>query len=705
MDELHVDGMIPIRDASRSSSGPSGGRASARMAAEESAEARVSPSPFPLGRVTRILQHNGEPLAWVRSLGFDAVLLSAPPDAEILGEAMRARMIVYAPPPTAPDPAIESLLDPVAAWYVGAGEVLDRRQVEQTALTCRRLRAWPTRWQRPLVGAPSESWRRYATLLDGVIQDLPPRNRGLRGGEEVAQMMAVGRRMGDRVAGAVGIASMPPEAMVQQNESIADLIGAPRPDAFHWHAMWLQAMRSLESAPAAMLFRSTRALSSGQPIDNQRSLSLSYVNRMTAMIAPWVTSAMPAAAPQVVGAPYRCTRLTAGPTELLVLTSVSNRGSEVLAGDGKTLEIQLTPSDATKNVWRLTHFSAERVSPEITPTGARLEVVSPDAVELLVLSSDATVGGALATSAQRFARQAGLDRWQLVTDLVQRTRSSWQIATSMRASSRSMPSNLMEVAMRTLADAEPMYRAGDVDASLRMARRADAWAMRSEWQLAEALMPNWPRPTSCPPIDLGSTALQSYWRPLMDDRGWGVNRLTSGSLDDPAWTDQHRWTVGRRMAAQAESRVEHVTRGMFQGLGALRASVVPLADDPLQGGYEGTVIQIGSPSVRVAAGSAIRVDAEVKTLGFGGPHQGLLVYDTIGGQEMGILIRARPDWTPVRLYRQVEEESEVHVMFELIGAGEVTIDEVELRVWEPEPMSRPVLRPIAEIQMEESTKR
>ena len=389
----------------------------------------------------------------------------------------------------------------------------------------------------------------------------------------------------------------------------------------------------------------------------------------------------------------------------MILTSIASRGSEVLAGDGKTLEIQLTPSDAAKTVWRLTNFSAERISPEVTPTGARLQIVSPDAVELIVLSSDPSVGGTLAASAQRFARQAGLDRWQLTSDLVQRTRANWTMATSTRASSQPTPTNLVEVASRTLAQAEPLYRAGDVGGSMRMARRADAWGLRSEWQLAEALMPDWPRPTSCPPMDLGAADLQSIWRPLMDDQGWGINRLTSGSLDSADLIGEQRWTIGRRMASQADSRVEHITRGTYEGPGALRASVVPIADDPLQGGYEGTVIQIRSPSVRVEAGTAIRIDAVVKTIGFGGPHQGLLVYDTIGGQEMGVLARGRADWTPVRLYRQAEEEMEVHVMFELIGAGEATIDDVQLRIWQPESVAGPILRPIAEIETGESTRR
>ncbi|WP_146462429.1 hypothetical protein [Rubripirellula tenax] len=706
IDELRVDGLVAI------SAGVVTGNARDGEFAREDADARTSRKlgddartlhsfskpAFPIGRVTRILQHNGEPLAWVRSLGFDAVLLAGPPDAAILSEASQARMSLYAPPPSAPDPSIESLLEPIAAWYIGMGDALDSRQVDSTSELSAKLRAWPRRWQRPIVAAPSEAWRSYAPSIDAIIGDLPPRVRGVRGGEEVAQMVQSRREVGDRVEAGVGISSMPPESMLLQTESIANSIGAPPPDGFRWHSMWLQTMRSLESTPSAILFRSTRTLASGSQFDQSRAMSLSYVNRTVAMISPWVTSATPAPPPPIVGAPYRCTRLATDGTDLLILTSIATRGNEVLAGDGDTLEIQLTPSDAAKTVWRMTHFSAERLTPEATATGSRLQIVSPDASELIVLSNDPAVGGLLISSAAKFARQAGLDRWQLATESVRRTRESWQRAAAARASDRSPPSSLIGVAEQTLQQAEPLYRAGDVDQAIRMARRADAWALRSDWQLAEALMPDWPAPTSSPPMDLGAAEIQTIWRPLMDDAGWSDNLLTSGSLDDANLMGPGRWSFGGRMAGRATSEVRHVTRGTYQGPGALQARVSPIGDDPLPGGYEGTVIQIRSPSVRVAAGTAIRIDAVVRTLGFGAPHQGVLVYDSIGGQEMGILVRARSDWTPIRLYRQAVSSGEVSVMFELIGAGEATIDDVHLSVWQPQSiLPKPVPYPIADV--------
>jgi hypothetical protein len=708
LDELRIDGLVPV-DAgvvtgnARSDDRPQGS-IELRRGSERPADDRYRTA-FPTGEIIRILQHNGEPLSWVRSLGFDAVLLSQPPDAAILSEAIRSRVSVYAPPPSSPDPSLESMLAPVAGWYIGSGQAMDSRHVKQTTEASKRLRGWPKRWRRPIIGAPSETWRHYAALLDGIIDDLPPRVRGLQADEEVAQMVAMRRQIGDRVETAVGVQSMPPTSLVMQCENIADAIGAPRSSGFRWHSMWLQTMRSLETTPSAILFRSTRSLASGSPLDSQRSMALSYVNRMIATISPWIAPATPASPPVVTGAPYQAARLTNEETELFILTSAAARGSEVLSGDGAVIDIHLTPADATKIAWRLTHFSAERLQTQITETGAHLQIVSPDAAEIIVLSGNPTVGGELSQSAKRFARQAALDRWQLATELVQRTADNWTAASASRAARQSAPSGLIDAARRTINDAESIYRSGDTGETLRMARRADAWALRSQWQLAESLMPDWPNPTSCPPIDSGAPEVQIMWRGLMTDRGWGVNRLNSGGLDEVNMIGPGRWNVGQRMTGRAHSEVSHITRGAIRG-GALQATVTPLTDEGLPGGYEGTVIQVRSPSVRVPAGKAIRIEAMVRTVGFGGPHQGVLVYDTIGGQEGGVLVRGRSDWVPVRLYRQSPGESEVSVMFELIGAGEATIDEVQLRLWEPvdEPIDPP-LRPIAAKQDTESTKR
>lgn len=719
IDGLRVDGMIEVggldgatpprenrRDDGAGGLTTTGIAAAATAAVTDPSRFRVSadalrldggPSreqAFPVGRVTRILQHNGEPLEWIRTLGFDAVLLSRPPDAATLREAISARLMIYAPPPTSPDPELEPLLDPVAGWYLGTGTPLDRERIGSNAELSDRLRRWPRRWQRPLVGSPLEAFGDYALQLDAVIQHLPPRNRGVSGEEEIDQLRRIRQRLPQRVQRAVGVASMPPESLIRQTDAIAGRIGAEPLSRFRWHAMWVQALRGLEASPDAILFRSSRSLTSATPLESQRAMAMSYVNRMIAAVEPWAAAGHVTTPPPVDGANYRCGRIRSGDTDLLILTSAASRGSEVLSGDGQALALQLSPSDASKTVWRLSHFSAERLSPITDETGRRVEIVSPDVVEVLLMSGDVGTGGRAGSHASRFARQATLDRWQLTSDAVSQTVAEWSLVSAAGIADGGAPGELADVARRTLRDAEPAFRSGDFGTSLRMARRADAWGLRSRWRLAERLMPDWPHPTSVPPMDCGAAELQTTWFPLMSDEGWGKNRLPTGGLDEADVLQPGRWETGRRLTGRAEATVAVTRRDVFAGDGALQARVVALTEDGLPGGYEGTAIQIRSPGVRTESGTAVRIDAMVRTVGFGEPHQGLLVYDTVGGQEAGVLVRGASEWTPVRLYRQTLDDAPIHVMFELIGAGEATIDEVQMQVWDPDQGASPTPRPL-----------
>lgn len=711
LDDLRVDGLIPVGESLVTADSTSknaafsipAGSADAMnsfkldqfsASAIDPVNSQLDLDAFPVGRVTKIVQYNGEPLAWIRTLGFDAVLLSQHVNSAILAEAMRARVKIYAPPPTSPDPSIEAMLEPVAGWIAGQGQALDRRHLASTQNVISSIRDLPSRWRRPVLIAPSDGWRQYASIADAVISDLPPRIRGVSGKEEIEQTETRRRWMNQRAQFAIGLSSTPPQAMLRQTQGIASELGAPMPSYFQWHGMWMQVMRSLRSQPSAILYRSTRSLASGTPLDQTRAMSMSYVNRMIAMLEPWLVTGRTVGEMDTAGGSYRCDRMASENADVLVLTSTARRDTEVLAGDGQTIRIDLAPDDASKTIWRMTQFTAERMTSTTTSRGSSIEIVSPDFAEVIVLSHDPTIGARLAEQAQRFGRQASLDRWQLASETVKQARSGWNQAIASRVSGVSQPPNLLSVAQRTMDQAEPTYRAGDLSNILRMARRADAWAIRSQWQLSELLMPDWPNPTSSPPMDVGSHEVQSLWRPLMDDDGWSQNWLTTGTLDSPELIGPGRWTFGQRMTDVARSEISLVNRNTYAGTGALRATVTPLRSGKLGGGYAGTVVQISSPSVKVKPQASVRIDVMLRTIGFGDAHQGVLVYDSLGGQPMGKLVRATTDWTKVTLYRHTNRESDINVMFELIGSGETMIDEVSIRTWEPESITRSLIRPI-----------
>ncbi|MEL6108976.1 MAG: hypothetical protein AAFU85_23450, partial [Planctomycetota bacterium] len=404
IDELSLRGMVSVGDAGRvaplppiANAGPTTPAPGTGMdrALRLNTETPVNDPAFPRDTVIRILEHNGEPLTWVRSLGFDAVLLATPPDDQILREAIRARLLIYAPPPSAPDPALRTLLDPIAAWYLGKNIALDNRRVEQTDRTIRQLRELPNLWRRPIVVAPAENWAAYAQFADGLVCDVPPRIRDLAVSEETLQLAQRQARIGSQTDFAVSVAVGPPSRAAVMNQAIESRIGAPPAESIRWQSLLAQTMQALEQGPRAILFRSTESLVSGTVESHLRAMALSYINRSIAMLGPWLVDAEPGLAYPVGPDGYRCGRLLGGEAELLLISSEQTRGNEVLAGDGRVIEVALPPDRVNMVAWRMTGFRAESLPVERTESGCRISLVSPDVAEWVVLSRDATLGARL----------------------------------------------------------------------------------------------------------------------------------------------------------------------------------------------------------------------------------------------------------------------------------------------------------------------
>ena len=303
------------------------------------------------------------------------------------------------------------------------------------------------------------------------------------------------------------------DVLAEMNRAISQAIGAPEDGIYRWQSLFVQTVQSLEQAPRAILFRSNESLASGTSTAFQRSLALSYINRCVAMMTPWLVGAGPAGRYPVSGAAYRCGRLQSSGTEVLLVTSESTRGDETLAGDGKAIEILLPPDRNPSNrlandgifsganhpgsdrAWGAdtNHFSRRcgnhrgqsRCNPRRPARPIRVAIRSESCFRSLALG----------------ARTSSL-----------RVQNAWNEAVASGATAESIPVGFLTVAGQTLDDAERSYRAGEIDSTLHLSRRADAWSMRSSWQLSDALKNQSlagspagarPMPISCPPIDGG----------------------------------------------------------------------------------------------------------------------------------------------------------------------------------------------------------
>src|SRR5262249_42487530 len=155
IDDLEMAGVVPRADAaqpaaafsqvgSKRAIGPAFGRDSAN---DGSGRNPANAAPVSLngsilevnGRPTfpRIAQWQGEPLAWLKEAGFNAVRLPGPPTDGLLAEARAAGLRLISPPPAGESP-VGDLNLPVLAWQLGDG--LSRSDLQSVTTWVKQLR-------------------------------------------------------------------------------------------------------------------------------------------------------------------------------------------------------------------------------------------------------------------------------------------------------------------------------------------------------------------------------------------------------------------------------------------------------------------------------------------------------------------------------------------------------------------------------------
>ena len=98
---------------------------------------------------------------------------------------------------------------------------------------------------------------------------------------------------------------------------------------------------------------------------------------------------------------------------------------------------------------------------------------------------------------------------------------------------------------------------------------------------------------------------------------------------------------------------------------------------------ERTVLAVDSPACEFAPGQLVRISFWTKVPGTVGSADGLVVFDSAGGEPLGVRLRNTYDetrravaWKQVRLYRRVPADGKLSLSFVLTGLGSAYIDDV-----------------------------
>ncbi|XZE52636.1 hypothetical protein SH139x_004338 [Planctomycetaceae bacterium SH139] len=700
---LSITGQTPTRDADpadllpgpHTMTGSSGLPASWDLLTPRNLQNRTTysavNSAFPAGKISRVIEHNGESLEYLKLLACDAVLLARPPTVEILREAVRHEIAVYAPLPSAVNPDLEPLLTAVAGWYLGTST--DDSQLEYVVSESQRLQAMPPLWHRPLLLAPAESWDRYAGIATTMIYDLPLSLRGLSGHEELDLLQDQRQRAGRPIVPGVGVATSPPDRLVAQLDAIAETLGASKIDDYGWRGMAPQVWRGLSLGARGIVYRSARSLTSGDPQDTRRATSITIANRWLEVLGPLLSQSNRQVRLRASREDYCVTQVETPAADLVIATAAAG---DQLPTPENSLRIPILRS-RTRYAWRLTNTTVEQLTIEGQQTDRVVNIENPDNIEFIVLSDDPAVGGRLSRPLRQQALLINQQRWQLVGESLLRTREDWEAAIGGGMVPRSAaPHELLRTAAELLAPVQNALSAQRYGEAMRAIRAADEMTLRCEVMLNRRLrLPGVVAsgmPTLLAP---GGVMLHLAWLPGLEDGTWSDNLLAAGELDQIDTMLAAGWRYQSRLERFAHATVAWQPRAGEAAANVLRIESVAHGKTPLPGGYAGTVARVRSAPITFAPGSWVRIRARVKTLGFGGPNQGLLIYDSDSGSELGTLVSNQPEWTTVELYRLITSDRPFRVTFEGIGAGEALVDWVRVQIWKP-PATKPQFRPISQ---------
>ena len=98
---------------------------------------------------------------------------------------------------------------------------------------------------------------------------------------------------------------------------------------------------------------------------------------------------------------------------------------------------------------------------------------------------------------------------------------------------------------------------------------------------------------------------------------------------------------------------------------------------------ERSFLAVDSPAAEFPAGTWVRLGFWVKVIKIRSSADGVVIYDSVGGEPLSVRPNASDRWQQFHLYRQVPETGKIGISFALTGLGTVYFDDVKIEAMIP----------------------
>ena len=631
------------------------------------------------GRPTfaRIIEHNGESLEWLKSLGFLVVKLKTSPTRQQLQEAARLGMWLVAPPPHLSVKDAGADYRRVLAWSLGSR--LAARDLAATRTLASDARAAASR---PTVCSPAAQVDTYAELTDILLLDNP-----------AAASPSKAHKLTDwlRERGRQATFDRPFWACVPTQPALetATQISAVDPQAAATMRLGADHVRQMAFAAAAagvrgVCFKSRSRLDRRDASSQARAKLLKLINHELSLIEPW--GAAGAAAPDIdlPDPRWQASVLRTDRARLLIVLQFPQSlvATEDAAPSSATRAIVFKDSAAPSSAAAMLVADSgleSIVQQNRQAGGVRVVLADPQPISLVLVASDRLAERHLNQRLVKSERAIGQLRYEIAAAELNWAQLVQRQLIDLGQVDRAAADSIQRADGR-LRLAAPLLTDGDLQFVARYTRSAmhDLAAAREVYERRAAH--GFASPAASP-FCMSFDALPLHWRlsSLLRDSRWSPNSLAAGDLESLDHMRAAGWRQHRSTTPDIGAAAELSLENPHAGRSALRiyswaagASARPdAADEP--------PVWITSAPVRVLRGQLARIQGWVQVRGTTvGDEEGLLILDSVGGLSASQLFGRTGGWTPFSFYRVIPQDGDLTVTFALHGFAEAWIDDVSI---------------------------
>jgi len=630
----------------------------------------------------RLVTHRGEPLSWVKKLGFQGIVLDAPASAALLDEAQQAGCWIVAPPPTGVSgPEVTPAHDRVLAWWWPETQAAPN-DAQRKALTD--LRQTDAQRQRPIVGAPTTAAWNWSRSLDLLLWERPPVGTSHELGDfwhRLAEQKARAR------PGTTWWVTVPTELSPAWQEQMRLWTGLPGPGPFATTAqLRLLAFQALASGARALVFTTRNPLDGEDANSRRRAQALALLNLELDYAAPWGAGGEFTTAVQGSESGLTAGLLSLRSSQLLVATWSEPRGQWVLGqAAGRDVSCVLPAVSESAGIYELSPLGMLPLLGERTAGGVRVRWREFGLTSLVVLTSDPQVRSKLpARIAATQASAAGLALDLAQQDLTETRRWMQELA-----SRQPIPRDLqhwLTSAQEALEVALQARAAGDHGRTYQLVQRADRGLRQIQRTLWDEATRGLESPLVSPLAATVATLPEHLaWMDRFRFQTWSANAWPDGNGEDLDRFTQAGWRpqIAPRedFEGRAELTVDEPLAGKFsirlEGLRRNAKAVAAAVVDPEIVALP--LVRLTSPEVRVEPGQMVRVRGWLRIIEPGrGAQTRLEIQDTLGGPDLALRFGPTKGWQPFCYYRLAGQAASVQVSFALAELGRVDLDDLAL---------------------------